>query len=288
MILSGEQEIRVLIVEDEPLVAEMAWGVLEELAYEVVGIAIDGEQALEMIQTLAPDVVLMDLGLPDMDGFEVTRLIQARFPTPVVMLTAYNSPALMERAREVGAGAYLVKPGSLASMEWAITIALARFEDMKELRRLQDMLQVEVKKRQQMEYELQMYRLVSELFLDYAYAFRVEANGNLVPEWHAASILPQPAGANADDVYGYGIWENMIYPDDLPTAFAHAQILFSGRPHMSELRVIDPNGDVHWVRGYDLPVWDDQEERVIRIYGATQDITRRKQVGLLNSEVARD
>ncbi len=135
------RDIRVLIVEDEPLVGEMIQRTLDDVGYTVVGKAVDGLQAIELTQTLRPDVVLMDLEMPKMGGIEATHCIHASCPTPVVILSAYETQDLVERASQAGAGAYLVKPPDAREMERAITIALARFEDMMELRRLNSALE---------------------------------------------------------------------------------------------------------------------------------------------------
>jgi two-component system sensor histidine kinase/response regulator len=139
--MSHQGKVRVLIAEDDYLVSEMIKGLLEEAGYSVIGGAAGGVEAVAMVKSLRPDVVLMDVKMPDRDGIEATRIIQECCPTPVVMLTAFETPELLARASEAGAGAYLVKPSSLREMERAITIAMARFEDMMELRRLNADLQ---------------------------------------------------------------------------------------------------------------------------------------------------
>lgn len=131
-----QKAIRVLIVEDEPLVGEMIRRTLKSTGYTVVGKAVDGLQAIEMTQALRPDVVLMDLEMPGMDGIEATRRIHDCCPTPVVILSAYETRELVEKASAAGAGAYLVKPSDAREVERAITIAMARFHDLMELRRL--------------------------------------------------------------------------------------------------------------------------------------------------------
>jgi AmiR/NasT family two-component response regulator len=139
--MRNPQDVRVLIAEDDYLIGEMIKGLLEEIGYTVVGGAVDGLEAVEMTQSLRPDVVLMDIKMPDTDGLEATRLIFERCPTPVVVLTAYETPELVEEASAAGAGAYLVKPPSAREMERAIIIAMARFDDLTELRRLNAELQ---------------------------------------------------------------------------------------------------------------------------------------------------
>ncbi len=135
------KERRVLIVEDDPLVSRMIRGVLEQIGDIVAGEAVDGEQAVELTASLQPDVVLMDIKLPGINGIEATRLIYECCPTPVVILTAHETDHLVDRAGEAGAGAYLLKPPHASEMDRAITIAMARFDDMMELRRLNADLQ---------------------------------------------------------------------------------------------------------------------------------------------------
>ena len=136
-----QEDTHVLIVEDDPMVGEMIEGLLEDIGYTIAGKAIDGLQAIEMTQSLQPDVVLMDIKMPNMDGIEATRHIYESCPTPVVVLTAHEAPELVEGASAAGVGAYLVKPSNMREMERAISIAIARFDDLMELRRLNAELQ---------------------------------------------------------------------------------------------------------------------------------------------------
>jgi len=134
------KQVRVLVVEDDHLVSEMVCGTLEEIGYLVLGEANDGREALAMVASLSPDVVMMDIKMPDMDGIEATRRIMEVHPVPVVALTAYENPELMREAVSAGLGAYLVKPSTAREMERAITVAIARFDDIMELRRLNEKL----------------------------------------------------------------------------------------------------------------------------------------------------
>jgi response regulator NasT len=128
---------RVLVVEDDHLVSEMVRGMLEELGYQVSGIAEDGHEALEMIRDLKPDVVLMDIKMPRMSGIQAAILIQKHFPTPVAILSAYETEDLVRDAMEAGVGAYLVKPPEPQDLFRAIEVSIGRFEDMGRLRELQ-------------------------------------------------------------------------------------------------------------------------------------------------------
>jgi AmiR/NasT family two-component response regulator len=136
-----QKRVRVLIAEDDFLVSEMVQGMLEEIGYNIIGKATNSQQAVDLTQRLRPDVVLMDIGMPDTDGIHATQLIQTSCPTPVVVLTAYETSELVERASVAGVGAYLVKPPQARELERAIIIAIARFENMLELRHLNAELQ---------------------------------------------------------------------------------------------------------------------------------------------------
>jgi AmiR/NasT family two-component response regulator len=138
--MKNPQDIKVLLVEDDYLAGEMIKEILHDIGYIVLDRAVDGSQAVEMMKNLTedsrPDVILMDVEMPHMDGIEATRLIQESHPTPVVMLTAYETSELVNLASQAGAGAYLIKPPRQTDVERAIVITMARFDDMIELRRL--------------------------------------------------------------------------------------------------------------------------------------------------------
>ncbi|MDM8555729.1 response regulator [Desulfococcaceae bacterium HSG7] len=136
-----QKKVKVLIAEDDFIVSEAIQKEIEDLGYTVAGKAPDGQQAVEMTLALQPDVVLMDIEMPDMDGLEATRQISQTCPTPVVILTAYETPDLVKQAGEAGAGAYLVKMPKAKEIERAVAIATARFDDMTALRRLNTELQ---------------------------------------------------------------------------------------------------------------------------------------------------
>jgi AmiR/NasT family two-component response regulator len=127
---------RILVVEDDHLVSEMIKGMLDELGYEIAGEAENGHDALESVRETRPDVVLMDIRMPRMSGIEAAILIQKHFPTPVVILSAYETDDLIEEAAEAGVGAYVVKPPSPAELFRAIENSCVRFEDMLKLREL--------------------------------------------------------------------------------------------------------------------------------------------------------
>ncbi len=135
-----KNNIRVLVVEDDYLVSEMIKGSIDDVGYEVVGEAIDGNEAVELTRRLKPDVVLMDIEMPEKNGIEASLEIFDCCPTPIVVLTAYETPDLVSKATEAGVGAYLIKPPNTKELERAISIAIARFDDSISLRRLNQTL----------------------------------------------------------------------------------------------------------------------------------------------------
>ena len=124
---------RVLVAEDETLIRLDIVEILTGEGYDVVGEADNGEKAVKLAQELKPDLVLMDVKMPLMDGITAAeQIVKARI-APVVLLTAFSQKELVERAREAGAMAYVVKPFTPADLIPAIEIALSRHEEIKAL-----------------------------------------------------------------------------------------------------------------------------------------------------------
>ncbi len=134
--MKREKPIRVLIAEDEFLVGKEITRILKDIGYEQIGIAQNGEKAVEMTRSLHPDIVLMDIKMPKLDGLQAARQILEACPTPVIILTAHESKEFFKKASETGVVAYITKPPSKIEIERAVTIALARHQDLLELQHL--------------------------------------------------------------------------------------------------------------------------------------------------------
>ncbi len=126
-------QIRVVIADDESIIRLDLKTLLEEMGHKVVGEAADGQKALELTRTLKPDVVIMDIKMPVMDGLDAAKIISEEKIAPVVLLTAYSQKDLIERAKEAGVFAYLVKPFQESDLLPAIEIAISRYLEMHEL-----------------------------------------------------------------------------------------------------------------------------------------------------------
>jgi response regulator NasT len=129
----GEPATRVLIAEDEALIRLDLAEMLREEGFDVVGEAGDGEQAVKLANELEPDLVICDIKMPKMDGIAAAGQIMAKRIAPVVMLTAFSQRDLVERARDAGAMAYLVKPFEKRDLLPAIEMAMSRFAEIKAL-----------------------------------------------------------------------------------------------------------------------------------------------------------
>ena len=121
---------RVLVAEDEALIRLDLVEMLKEEGYDVVGEATDGEQAIRLAEELRPDLVILDVKMPKMDGIEAASMIAGKRIAPVVILTAFSQRDLVDRAREAGAMAYLVKPFAKQDIVPAIELAVSRFAEL--------------------------------------------------------------------------------------------------------------------------------------------------------------
>ncbi len=126
----SQTPLRVLIAEDEALIRLDLKEMLEEEGYAVVGEAGDGQAAVDLAGQHHPDLVILDVKMPVLDGISAAEQIAAEHIAPVVILTAFSQRELVERARDAGAMAYLVKPFTKADLVPAIEIAVSRFQEV--------------------------------------------------------------------------------------------------------------------------------------------------------------
>ncbi|HEX2892719.1 MAG TPA: response regulator [Marmoricola sp.] len=124
---------RVVIAEDEALIRMDLAEMLAEEGYDVVAAVEDGEQAVARTEELRPDLVILDVKMPRLDGIAAAQRIASRRIAPVVMLTAFSQRDLVESARDAGAMAYLVKPFGKSDLLPAIEMAVSRFAELQQL-----------------------------------------------------------------------------------------------------------------------------------------------------------
>lgn len=139
------ERTRVIIADDESLIRMDLREMLTNLGYLVVGEAGDGRSAVNLARELRPDIIIMDIKMPDMDGIEAARVLTEERIAPVLLLSAYSQQELVQRARQAGVAGYLVKPFRESDLTPAIEVVLARFSEFRALERevqnLQDALE---------------------------------------------------------------------------------------------------------------------------------------------------
>ncbi len=129
--LGGDRKaLRVVVAEDEAIIRLDLAEMLAEVGYEVVGQASDGEQAVALVREHRPDVVIMDIKMPVLDGISAAEQIGKERIAPVIMLTAFSQKELVERARDAGVMAYIVKPFTQADLAPAVDIATSRWSEL--------------------------------------------------------------------------------------------------------------------------------------------------------------
>ncbi len=126
---------RVVIADDDPIIRMDLREMLAGLNYQVVGEAADGKTAIELARQFRPDLVIMDIRMPELDGIEAARILTSEDIAPVLLLTAYSEPELVQRAAQAGVIGYLVKPFREAQLVPAIEVTLARFREFEQLRK---------------------------------------------------------------------------------------------------------------------------------------------------------
>ena len=267
---------KVLIVEDNPLACEMIERVIRHLGCTIIGRAGDGKTAIQMTMDLRPDLILMDIGLPDIDGIEVTRRIQAQCPTPVVVLSAHDRKDLVARAGEAGAGAYVVKPPSAPELERAITIARARFNDMKELARLNQKLEAELAERRRAEEDLRRERDFVESLIDTAHTIVIvlDTEGRILRFNRHLEVI---SGYSTQDMQGKSWFETFLPAYDRD----RIRDLFFGAVAGGPLEgkvvnpILDRAGQEHLIEWYNTKLFD-AGGSLVGVLATGQDVTERE------------
>jgi two-component system, response regulator PdtaR len=126
--------MRVVIADDEAIIRIGLRAMLQEAGHQVVGSVATGREALELAETAKPDLMILDIKMPELDGLETAQKIMGTRPMPIVMLTAYSQRELVEQAKAAAVFAYLVKPVKEESLGLTLELAVERFKEWKLLR----------------------------------------------------------------------------------------------------------------------------------------------------------
>ena len=135
------ERTRVIIADDESIIRMDLREMLTNLGYLVVGEIGDGRSAVNLAREVRPDIVIMDIKMPDMDGIEAAQVLTEERVAPVLLLSAYSQQDLVQRAQKAGVAGYLVKPFRESDLTPAIEVALARFSEFRAMDREVDTLE---------------------------------------------------------------------------------------------------------------------------------------------------
>ncbi|MDB4868148.1 MAG: two-component response regulator [Cohnella sp.] len=141
----------IVVVDDDPIIRMDIREMLEEEGYEVSGEARNGEEAIELVSRLKPDLVIMDVKMPVMNGIKAAQIIRKLHDSSILLLTAYSQRELVQDAREAGVAAYLVKPVSEEDLIPAVEIALSQKEKIESLKKDLEQLKQSMEERKQIE-----------------------------------------------------------------------------------------------------------------------------------------
>jgi response regulator NasT len=164
------QSLRIVVADDEPVMRKYYQKILPVLGHEVVGIAETGRELVEKCKSARPDVVITDIQMPELDGIEAATQIYKECAVPVILVSAFHDPELIERAEHNHIFGYLVKPIKQADLGPVIALTMRRFEQFQALRREADDLRQALEDRKHIEKAKGI--LMRRLSLDEEQAFR--------------------------------------------------------------------------------------------------------------------
>jgi two-component system, response regulator PdtaR len=147
-------QYKVFIIEDDSMMQIQFTNLLKKAGHEVIGAASTGTESLKKVEDLSPDVVFVDIGLPDIHGIEVIKKIQHHKPVAVVVLSSEDRLEIVSEASQAGAFAYIVKPPELREVERAIVISMAQFKSQMQMRGLNELLFRSIEERKKAEVQL--------------------------------------------------------------------------------------------------------------------------------------
>ena len=269
------QPLRILFLEDVPEDYEVAERGLRREGLEFTSVRVETHAAFEeALAQFKPDVVVSDYSLPSFNGMEALRLVREQDAVlPFIVLTGSINEETAVECIKSGASDYVIKE-HVARLPFAVRSALARAAAAQSEARacaLQESGQEALRRSEE------RYRRVSELISDYAYSFVVHPDNGLELEWLTAEAFERITRYPPEVHSTPGLWLRLIHPDDMPIAAARSERLLQGHPDASEFRIVRNDGNVRWLHDVAYPEWDTVQGRVVRIFGAAQDITERKQ-----------
>jgi PAS domain S-box-containing protein len=267
-IMHDSYPLRFLIIDDD---ADDRKHLLRRLRRGFPGAVlqeITGKQDLDEAMARHPfDLVLSEYQLKWSDGLKVLKRIRQRFPhTPVIWVSSASRNETIAAGMKAGLNDYVSKQHPQHLLK-------AVRDTLKQARQHQQHAHA----LQALRVAEQGYRVLSELTSDYAYLLRVDADGSIVCEW-VNERFTSLTGYTLEALVRRGGWTSFIHPEDLSMLSQRPLRWRMGQTDISEFRIITPSGEERWFRDYSCSVRDGHAARVIRVYGAGQDITERRRL----------
>ena len=274
------QQNDILIVDDDPSSLKLLKHLLQAEGYQV-RTAKSAELAVENISQALPDLILLDTTISNLDSFVFCQQLKAKLDykdIQVIFISCLTERDDRVRVFEAEGVDYIFKPFSSQEV-------LARVKTHLELRRLKRQLNWQNQELRRSQAALQeseaRYRTICQLVSDHVYSCQITAEGEIVNEWSTAKLggltgldLENSTGVESEEL-------SWIHQEDLPIFENFIENLLSHhQPGTLEYRIVTPQGDIRWIRDRILPERDEKEQRVVRILGAVEDITERKQAEL--------
>ncbi|HXS93419.1 MAG TPA: response regulator [Candidatus Limnocylindrales bacterium] len=257
--------MRILVIDDNPDHRELVIGRVKKTFPDAEFEEIIRQSMLdEALEREDLDFVLTDYRLQWSDGLNVLQQVRRKHPeTPVVMVTDTGSEEIAAAGMKAGLADYVLK-GHLHRLPLVARESLEKARLKQEHERALEQLRISEER----------YRTVSELCSDYAYCYRVDADGSVALEW-LTQAFTRITGYTSVDLEE-AVLLPVVHPSDRSRIEQGREQLLLGRPYQAEFRIVTKNKEVRWLRDSAQPVWDAAHTRVCRIYGAGQDITDRK------------
>ena len=276
---SQMKTMRILFLEDDPYDLELI-----VITLNGQGFQFDYDQTKTRAGLLACldannyDLILSDYHMPGFDGMAALQLVMEHAPdTPFVLVSGAVGEETAIESLKAGATDYVLK-NRLERLGPVVARALRENAERLSRKAAEKALRVSEER----------YRMISETTSDFAYAYFVQEDQTVQPEW-ITDGFQRLTGFTSDELAARGGWPSTIFYEDLPLVIARTERLVKNLLDVSEFRIVTKSGEIRWLRDYCQPEWSDEAKRVVRIYGAAQDITERREDGeslrLLNKAI---
>ncbi|MFH0893982.1 MAG: histidine kinase dimerization/phosphoacceptor domain -containing protein [Bacteroidota bacterium] len=258
--------IKILIVDDQTNDVELAKREIKQVFDSCEFASTETkEEYLSLLKMFQPDIVISDYSMPHFDGLSVIKLTHENAPlVPVIIFTGSIDEETAADSVKAGAVDYVIKE-NIKRLRQSVKNALEIKQMWIERIVAEDKLRASEER----------YRLISSVTSDYMFSTMIIQDGSLDLNW-VAGAFESITGYNYDEYHSRGGWRAVLHPDDLGKDDQDLKDLKNNKKVVSEIRTINKNGSVVWVKVYAHPLWDPVRNTLIGIYGAVQNITPQK------------